>query len=142
MKNVITLFSFLLVFGIFSASAQCCSTPCGSKGKSASTKVDKKGDKAVKAYYFHNKRRCATCQAVEEVTQKCLKEKYGNKVEFVSVTITDDEPLVKEYKVARQTLLIVGGGQKVDLTNIAFLNARTNPAKLEDKIVSTVNSIL
>ena len=52
-----------------------------------------------------------------------------------------DNPMIAKYKVSGQTLLIVKGDKVVNLTNDAFMNARTNPDKLKAKIKSTVDSL-
>lgn len=96
-----------------------------------------------KVYYFHSTARCITCQTVEKVTKEAVKEFYGDKVSFLSVNNDDktNESLMKKYRVSGQTLLIVKGDKVVNLTNDAFMNARTKPEKLKAKIKSTVDSL-
>ena len=106
-------------------------------------------DKAViEVYYFHNTRRCATCQAVESVTKNTLEESYAKQMEtgeitFQSLDLEDDsnEPLARKLNVSGQTLLFVKGNKKKDLTNDAFLYARNSPEKLQAKIIKTVESL-
>jgi len=73
MKRIIIVIS-LLAFGIGTVSAQCqkkCAGSCGAmKAKTSCTTASEKAE--VKAYYFHATRRCATCQAVEDVTKKTI----------------------------------------------------------------------
>ncbi len=95
----------------------------------------------VTVYYFHFSRRCATCMAVEEVTEKSLKELYPTKlgdgsVVFLSVNLDEpsNKPLADQLKVSGQTLLIVKGEKQVDITNQAFMYARTKPEKLKTEI--------
>ena len=102
----------------------------------------------VEVYYFHNTRRCATCQAVEDVTKSALDEFYPEQmksgtVTFQSLNLEDDtnESLAKEFHISGQTLLIVIDGKKKDLTNDAFMYARTNPDKLKEKIQKTIGTI-
>jgi hypothetical protein len=106
-------------------------------------------DKAViEVYYFHNTRRCATCQAVESVTKNTLEESYAKQMEtgeitFQSLDIEDDknEPVARELHVSGQSLLFIKGDKKKDLTNDAFLYARNSPEKLEAKIIKTVDGL-
>lgn len=100
--------------------------------------------KDVKVYYFHATARCVTCKAVEAVTQKSLNDLYGEKIPFIVIDREKDKenPLLKKYKVTGQTLIVVSGDKVVDLTNDAFLNARTKPEQLTKKIKSTVNEML
>lgn len=98
----------------------------------------------VKVYYFHATRRCPTCQAVEEVTKEAILEYYGDKVSFESINREEekDNPLIAKYEISGQTLLILKGDKKVDLTSEAFLNARTRPKKFKSKLKSTIDSML
>jgi hypothetical protein len=95
----------------------------------------------VFVYYFHYTRRCATCKAVEEVTENSLKELYPDHVEsgsvvFLSVNLDEAEnnSLAEKLKISGQTLLMVKGEKQVDLTNQAFMYARTKPEKLKTEI--------
>jgi len=145
MKKLISTFSFLLLVGIISVSAQCCNG--ATADNSTSTKVacaENQKSSEVKVYYFHATRRCATCQAVEAVSKEAIKEYYGDKVTFESINWEEEKgnPLVKKYIISGQTLLIINGGKKVNLTNEAFLNARTNPDKFKSKLKSTIDSMM
>ena len=145
MKKTISTLGFIFAIGIITISAQCCN--------SAQTKVDSKTTVAcnqtkqatdVKAYYFHATHRCATCQAVEDVTKQALNEYNNNAVTFQSINREEnkDNPMIKKHKVSGQTLLIIKGDKVVNLTNYAFMNARTNPDKLKVKIKSTIDSMM
>jgi len=102
----------------------------------------------IEVYYFHNTHRCATCQAVESVTRKTLEDTYqqqmkSGEITFQSLNIEEDvnEPLARKLHVSGQTLLFVKGGKKKDLTNDAFMYARSNPDKLKTKIVNTIEKL-
>lgn len=145
MKKLISTLSFVLLAGMVSVSAQCCKG--ATSDNSTCTKVtcaENQKSSNVKAYYFHATRRCATCQAVETVSKEAIKEYYGDKVTFESINREEekDNPLVKKYKISGQTLLIINGDKKVDLTNEAFLNARTNPDKFKSKLKSAIDAML
>ena len=106
------------------------------------------GEQTIEVYYFHNTRRCATCQAVEDVTKITLEENYPEEfknglITFQSLNIEDDknEPLARKLHVSGQTLLFIKNGKKKDLTNDAFMYARTKPEKLQEKIIKTMDSL-
>ncbi len=132
MKNLISIFSFVLLFGIIPMSAQ----------KSEVVKSPEKIQ--VKAYYFHATRRCETCQAVEKVASEVIKESYSDQVSMLVYNREKEEnkSLVKKYKISGQTLLIVKAKKVVNLTNDAFLNARNNPEKFREKLRATIDSML
>lgn len=144
MKKLVSALSFILFLGTFSVSAQCCSGTAN-KETSKTTCCNKDNtESVVKTYYFHATRRCATCQAVEAVTKEALEEYYGDKVSFASINSEkeNDNPLLKELKISGQTLVIVKGDKVINLTNYAFMNARTHPDKLKEKIKTTIDSMI
>jgi hypothetical protein len=97
----------------------------------------------VEVYYFHATNRCVTCEAVEAVTREALKQYYGNQISLKSINRDQekDNPLIKKHQIAGQALLILKGDKAVDLTNFAFMNARTNPEKLKGKIKETIEKM-
>lgn len=98
----------------------------------------------VEAYYFHNATRCTTCKTVESEAKADLKELYGNKVTFQALNLEDKttKSLAKKLEVSGQTLLVVKGGQKVNLTNEGFLYAVTNPDKFKSIIKEKVDPLM
>ena len=145
MKKVINILGIVLLIASIPTFGQCCNSSTNhgaaiSNGRECSNPQEKS---EVKAYYFHSTRRCATCLAVEDVTVKTIKEKFEGKIPFQSIDIEADEnnPLIAKYKISGQTLLIIKGDKVVDLTNEAFINARTSPEKLEAKIKKTIDSM-
>ena len=103
----------------------------------------------IEVYYFHYTRRCATCQAVENVTKEALESNYAKelkdgKIVFTSVNLDEksSEEIAAKFQVAIQTLLIVRGDQKTDMTETGFKYARTEPDKLKQEIKSLVDQFL
>lgn len=98
----------------------------------------------VEVYYFHGSRRCVTCKAVESVTEQAIKELYGKTVIFRSVNLEEsrDSDLVQKYKVNGQTLLVTKGKSSVNLTNYAFMNAKTDANRVKLKLKSTIDLML
>lgn len=98
----------------------------------------------VEAYYFHNTARCTTCKTVEAEAKADLVSLYGNQVTFKALNLEDEatKPIAAKLKISGQTLLIVKGDQKINLTNEGFLYAVTNPAKLKSIIKAKVDPLL
>ena len=146
MKKAISIFSFILLLGVVSASAQAScndAIACNSTKAKSICAEDQKTDQ-VKVYYFHATRRCATCQAVEAVSKEAINEYYGDKISFESINREEEKEnaLIKKHQISGQTLLIIKGDKVVNLTNDAFLNALSNPDKLKSKIKSTIDSMM
>jgi hypothetical protein len=145
MKKLISTLSLILFVGVIAVSAQCCNTALADNSTSSEvTNTETKKTSEVQAYYFHGNVRCVTCEAVEKVSKEAIAEYYGDKVAFESINRDEEKnkTLVAKYKVSGTTLLIDNGKKTVNLTNDAFLNARTKPEKLKSKIKSTVDSMM
>ncbi len=103
----------------------------------------------IEVYYFHYTHRCATCMAVEAVTEKSLRELYPEKMKsgdiiFLSVNIEEEsnKPLVEQYKIGGQTLIFTKNEKtEKDLTNKAFMYAREQPEKLKSAIKKTIDEL-
>ena len=134
MKRMSFLMIGLLLFG----QSFLCSAQLADKETSVSNA------KNVEVYYFHMTRRCPTCQAVGSVTKEALQEYYGGKVPFSEYNLEEDsgEKKGKDLEVSGQSLLIVKGETKINLTSEGFMYARTNPDKLKSLIKEKVDSLL
>ncbi|HDZ41323.1 MAG TPA: hypothetical protein ENH59_06560 [Bacteroidetes bacterium] len=112
-------------------------------GKEVKTPKISKSDN-VQVYYFHLTSRCVTCKAIETVASEAVAGNYGGEVSFTAYNIEEPEgeKKGKELGVSGQALLIVGGDQKINLTNEAFMYARTNPEKFKELIKEKVDPIL
>ena len=102
----------------------------------------------VNVYYFHFTQRCATCLAVEENARKATEALYPDKVktgEYSFTSLNLDEASSKEIAdklgVGGQTLLIVRGDKKIDITSAGFMNAR-DLNKMKEEIKSAVDKVL
>ncbi len=106
-------------------------------------------DENIKVMYFHFSRRCATCNAVEAETENALKELYPDemkegKIIFKSVNLDmeDGKKRGKEYGIDSQSLVVIKDDHQTDLTTEGFMNARTKPEKLKEKIRETIEEYL
>jgi hypothetical protein len=103
----------------------------------------------VQVYYFHNTKRCATCNAVEDETKVALEMFYKDQMtagtmEFTSLNLEDDngKEMAKSLSVSGQTILITKGETHVNLTNEGFMNARTNPTKFHEILKTQIDKLL
>ena len=131
MKNIVTLsFGLMLLMSSFL---------CGAKTQKKEVEANQ-----VEAYYFHNTARCVTCKTVESETKADLESLYGSQVTFKALNLEDDatKDIAKKLKVSGQTLLLVKGEKKINITNEGFMYARTNPAKFKSIIKEKVDGLL
>jgi thiol-disulfide isomerase/thioredoxin len=133
MKKVIFLSFALMIMSSFLCNAQ-----TAKKATTVSTA------NKVEAYYFHNTARCVTCKTVEAEAKADLENLYGSQVTFKALNLEDDanKAIAKKLEVSGQTLLLVKGDQKINLTNEGFLYAVTNPTKLKSIIKEKVDGLL
>lgn len=102
------------------------------------------GDK-TKVYYFHNTRRCPTCEAIEKVTKSVLNESYKKQmeegtIEYASFNAEEkkNKELCKKLNVTGSALIVLKGEQINDLTSKGFMYALNQPEKLKDALVKAL----
>ncbi len=136
MKSVKYLFISLMILSMnMSCSAQ-------TDKKNDNTRISNTGK--VEVYYFHYTRRCITCQSVENVSKEAVAELYGDKVVFSDFNLEEEKGRQKgeQVGVSGQTLLIVSGDTKINITIEGFMNARSNPDKLKQIIKEKIDPLL
>ena len=108
-----------------------------------------KSSAKIEVYYFHFTRRCATCQAVENESQKAIAALYPNqlkkgKVQFRSLNLDDkgSKVIADRCKAEGQALLIISGSKRVDLTDQGFMYARSKPEKLKEEIRKAIDPLI
>jgi len=102
----------------------------------------------VRVYYFHFTRRCATCMAVEENARKAVESLYPNEIksgEYSFTALNLDEANTKgiadKLGVGGQSLLVVRGDKKIDITSAAWLSAHDSD-KMKVEIKSGMEKVL
>jgi hypothetical protein len=102
----------------------------------------------VNIYYFHFTLRCTTCMAVEENARKAVEALYPNEVktgEYSFTALNLDEASSKKiadkWGVGGQSLLVVHGDKKIDITSAGFLYAH-DLEKMKQEIKSGVDKVM
>jgi hypothetical protein len=103
----------------------------------------------IEAYYFHFTARCITCNTIEAKTKENLESLYPEHVKsgllsFQSVNLDDagSKPLAKKLGIAGQTLILVKGDEKINITNEGFMYAMVKPEKFKEVINEKVEFLL
>jgi len=140
MKNLSIL--FLIIMSSFSLTGF-------SQATEESTDQETIDEAVVEVYYFHFTRRCATCQAVEDESKAALEVLYPEELEsgkilFIPINLEEEanEEFAMKMKIAGQSLLVVKGEEKIDLTSDGFKYARSNPEKLQASLKDTIDPML
>lgn len=107
-------------------------------------KKEENADAKVEAYYFHFKGRCATCKTVEAETKANIESLYKGEVSFQAINLDEDanKALAEKLQISGQTLLLVKGNTKINITNEGFMYARSNPKKFKAIVKEKVDGLL
>jgi len=123
----------------------------GCTGQTTSKEVVTTGNNSdkIEAYYFHFTARCTTCRTVEAKAKEDLESLYPNQVKqglitFQSLNLEEAQykTLADKLGVSGQTLLLVKGDQKINLTNEGFMYAVAKPEKFKEIIKEKVDGLL
>ena len=135
------LLSFALIMMLGGIS---CNAKSANKEK-AKTAVSSK----VEVYYFHFTRRCVTCNAVETESKKAIQELYPELVKSGKITFkaynldeASSAAIAKKSGAEGQSLLVIKGAKKTDLTSQGFMYARSNPEKLKAELKKTIDPLI
>jgi len=140
MKSIRQFLAIAFVIPLFSCDAQ-----TGNKQVDTSNVSSDK----IEAYYFHFTARCTTCRTIEAGAKENLETLYPDHVRrglitFQSVNLEEASGrlLAEKLGVSGQTLLIVRGDKKINLTNEGFMYAVFNPEKFKEIIREKVDDLL
>jgi hypothetical protein len=103
----------------------------------------------VEVYYFHRTVRCVTCKTVEAEARKNIEMLYANQVKTGKISFTalnleeaNGKAVGDRLGVNSQTLLIVKGDQKINITNEGFLYAVSQPQKFTEVMKSKLDPLI
>jgi hypothetical protein len=103
----------------------------------------------VEVYYFHMTTRCVTCRTVEAEARKNVEMLYADQVKTGKISFTalnleeaTGKAMGDKLGVNSQTLLIVKGDQKINITNEGFLYAVSQPQKFTEVMKSKIDPLI
>ena len=135
---------FLISILLIALSGISCNAQTKEKPAPAATK---NGD--IEVYYFHMTTRCATCRTVEAEARKNVEMLYADqvksgKISFVALNLEEatGKAMGEKLGVNSQTLLIVQGDQKINITNEGFLYASSKPQKFTEVMKSKIDPLI
>lgn len=133
-----------IVMLLFIPFIACTAQTSNKEAKATSNNSDK-----IEAYYFHFTARCVTCKTIEAKAKENLEILYPQHVKnglisFQSVNFDDsgNKPLAQKLGIAGQTLLLVKGEEKINITNEGFMYAMVKPEKFKEVINEKVDFLL
>ena len=139
MKNLILAGFVILIFS---------GTSCNAQTEKKQT-VSAASGNDIEVYYFHMTTRCATCKAVEAEARKNIEILYPDqvktgKISFNALNLEEatGKSVGEKLGVNSQTLLIVKGNQKINITNEGFLYAVSQPQKFTEVMKSKIDPLI
>ena len=140
MKTYRLVFALLLIVPFIGCTAQ-------TSKKEVNESVNN-SDK-IEAYYFHFTARCVTCKTIEAKAKENLETLYPNQfkqglITFQSLNLEEasTKSIADKLGVSGQTLLIVKGDKKINLTNEGFMYAVVKPDKFREIINEKVDGLM
>lgn len=134
----------LISFALITLIGISCNAQTNQKSAPA---VTKNGD--VEVYYFHMITRCVTCRTVEAEARKNIEMLYADQVKAGKISFTalnleeaSGKSMGEKLGVNSQTLLIVKGDQKINITNEGFLYAVSQPQKFTEVMKSKIDPLI
>ena len=135
---------FLISFALITLVGISCNAQTSQKSAPA---VSKNGN--VEVYYFHMTTRCVTCRTVEAEARKNVEMLYADQVKAGKISFTalnleevTGKAMGEKLGVNSQTLLIVKGDQKINITNEGFLYAVSQPQKFTEVMKSKIDPLI
>ena len=139
MKNLLIISFVLTTLAVIACNAQTNQKPA--------PVVSNNSD--VEVYYFHMTMRCTTCKTVEAEARKNVEMLYADQVKSGRISFTalnlDDatgKSMGEKLGVNSQTLLIVKGDLKINITNEGFLYAVSQPQKFTEVMKSKIDPLI
>jgi hypothetical protein len=124
-------------------------------GVSCNAQKDKKQQEVtstgndVEVYYFHMTTRCVTCNTIEAEARRNVEMLYpeqfkAGKISFTALNIEESagKATGERLGVNSQTLLIVKGDKKINITNEGFLYAVSQPQKFTEVMKSKIDPLI
>jgi hypothetical protein len=139
MRKLLSLSAVVLVLFFIACNA-------GTEKKSVAA-ASSNGD--VEVYYFHMTTRCVTCKTVEAEARKNIEILYpeqvrAGKISFTALNLDDatGKSMGDRLGINSQTLLILHGDQKINITNEGFLYAVSQPQKFAEVMKSKIDPLV
>lgn len=107
----------------------------------------------VEVLYFHGKRRCVTCMAIEKNAKEVVEAQFADELKsgtliFRTIDISEpkNETIAGKYEVTWASLFVSkwkdGKETYENLTEYAFANARTAPDMFKNGVAEKIRTLL
>ena len=127
-------------------------TTVGQQQSQSQSQLQDTGDR-VEVLYFHGKKRCATCMAIEKNSKEVVEEQFADELgngtvvfRIIDISDPENEEIAEKYEVTWSSLFVSrwkdGKETYENLTEYAFANARTSPETFKSGLTGKINELL
>ena len=111
-------------------------------GRTTTTNQQKEefADDVTQVLYFHTKKRCITCNAIEKLSQEVVDSLANEKVVMQIIDISKDQEMADKYEVVWSSLLLERDGEIKNITDVGFSYAKNQPQEFKAKLVEAIQS--
>ncbi len=117
-------------------------TSCNGNAQNTKKAVAKTSTATIQIIQFHSEHRCMTCNLIEKLTRETL-QKYPS-IQFSLVNVDDkkNEKMAEQFEAAGTALFVYNPktGKKKDLTDFAFMNAKSNSKKFKEGLAKEIDA--
>lgn len=134
MKHIVLL--FFLAFALFSCKDD--------TSKKTQTTVETKQTDCVEILYFHGKKRCVSCNAIERLTQELVDSLNNDKIlmKVIDISQKENEIIADKYEITWSSLILDRNGKVENLTDMGFNYAKNQPELFKQKLLERLTKIL
>ena len=123
-------------------------TSCGSGTKpkeqatTPTTEIQKSSD-ITEVLYFHGKKRCVTCNAIETLARNVIDSLANEKVvlKIIDISKKENEAIANKYEVTWSSLILNRGEKIENLTEMGFGYAKSQPEVFKAKLIEAIQNI-
>lgn len=129
-------------------------TSCGNGQNAKAQNLVKTNQKEyVEVLYFHGKKRCITCNAIENLTKEVLEKQFAEQLKngkvifkIIDISTKDGEKIADKYEVTWSSLFINkwkdGKETKNNMTDFGFSYAKGSPDVFKEGLKKKINELL
>lgn len=129
-------------------------TSCGnSQRANAQSATTTKQKEYIEVLYFHGRKRCITCNAIESLTKEVLNKEFATQLKngkivfrVIDISTKEGEKMADKYEVSWSSLFINKwkGGKEVrnNMTDFGFSYAKGSPDVFKEGVKKKVNNLL
>ena len=107
---------------------------CNSNGQNAKkATVKNSSTTGIQVIQFHSENRCVTCNLIEKLTKETVKKHSSISFKSINVDEKKNQKIAEEFEATGTALFLYNPktGAKKDLTDFAFMNAKSKPEEFK-----------